>query len=180
MRRMSARSTWVSASSSGDLLGAATLTGVVERISHNVKDATVMPGDTVSFFDKRVVETLIRLDQNAPAAKLIGGKVVVVIQMAALGVLAWRHQLVHQRARMLAATAGIVFTKSLTGPAGFPGCSVPESATLHYDLMTADIVLVEPQYEAIMYNNSGFPSQRLNQAYAVMGRQRWRCGSFVA
>lgn len=65
---------------SGDLLGTTTLTGVVERIANNVKDATVMPGDTVSFADKRVVETLIRLDRNEPASHLIGGKVVVVIQ----------------------------------------------------------------------------------------------------
>jgi HlyD family secretion protein len=65
---------------SGDLLGTTTLTGVVERISDNVKDATVMPGDTVSFADKRVVEALIRLDRNEPAANLIGGKVIVVIQ----------------------------------------------------------------------------------------------------
>jgi len=65
---------------SGELLGTTTLTGVVERISHNVKEAVVMPGDTVSFSDKRVVETLIRLDQSEPAANLIGGKVIVVIQ----------------------------------------------------------------------------------------------------
>jgi HlyD family secretion protein len=64
---------------SGDLLGSTTLTGVVERIAHNVKDAAVMPGDTVSFSDKRVVETLIRLDRNEPAANLIGGRVIVVI-----------------------------------------------------------------------------------------------------
>ena len=64
---------------SGDLLGAKILTGVVERISHNVKDAAVMPGDTVTFSDKRIVETLIRLDQNEPAANLIGGRVIVVI-----------------------------------------------------------------------------------------------------
>jgi HlyD family secretion protein len=64
----------------GDLLGTTVLTGVVERVAHNVKDAAVMPGDTVSFADKRVVETLIRLDQNEPAANLIGGKVIVVIQ----------------------------------------------------------------------------------------------------
>ena len=64
---------------SGDILGTTTLTGVVERIAHNVKDAAVMPGDTVSFADKRIVETLIRLDQNEPAANLIGGKVTVVI-----------------------------------------------------------------------------------------------------
>ena len=66
---------------SGDILGTTTLTGVVERIAHNVKDAAVMPGDTVSFADKRIVETLIRLDQNEPAANLIGGKVIVVIQI---------------------------------------------------------------------------------------------------
>ena len=65
---------------SGDLLGATVLTGVVERIAQNVKDAAVMPGDTVSFADKRIVETLIRLDRNEPAANLIGGKVIVVIQ----------------------------------------------------------------------------------------------------
>jgi HlyD family secretion protein len=65
---------------SGDLLGTTTLTGVVERIAHNVKDAAVMPGDTVTFSDKRIVETLIRLDRNDPAANLIGGRVIVIIQ----------------------------------------------------------------------------------------------------
>ena len=65
---------------SGDPLGTTILTGVVERIAHNVKDAAVMPGDTVSFSDKRIVETLIRLDQNEPACNLIGGRVIVVIQ----------------------------------------------------------------------------------------------------
>ena len=65
---------------SGDLLGTTVLTGVVERISHNVKDAAVMPGDTVTFSDKRIVETLIRLDRNEPAANLIDGKVTVVIR----------------------------------------------------------------------------------------------------
>ena len=65
---------------SGDPLGSTVLTGVVDRISHNVKDAVVMPGDTVSFSDKRVVETLIRLDRSRPAANLIGGRVIVVIQ----------------------------------------------------------------------------------------------------
>jgi HlyD family secretion protein len=65
---------------SGDLLGTAVLTGAVERIAHNVKEAAVMPGDTVSFSDNRIVETTIRLDQNEPAANLIGGKVTVVIQ----------------------------------------------------------------------------------------------------
>ena len=64
---------------SGDILGTTTLTGVVERIAHNVKDAAVMPGDTVTFSDKRIVETVIRLDQNEPADKLIGGRVIVVI-----------------------------------------------------------------------------------------------------
>jgi HlyD family secretion protein len=65
---------------SGDLLGTTVLTGAVERIEHHVKQSAVMPGDTVTFADKRIVETLIRLDQNEPAAKLIGGKVTVVIQ----------------------------------------------------------------------------------------------------
>jgi HlyD family secretion protein len=65
---------------SGDLLGTAVLTGAVERIAHTVKEAAVMPGDTVSFSDNRIVETTIRLDQNEPAAALIGGKVTVVIQ----------------------------------------------------------------------------------------------------
>ncbi|MGA2217769.1 MAG: efflux RND transporter periplasmic adaptor subunit [Terracidiphilus sp.] len=64
----------------GDLLGTTVLTGVVERIAHNVKDAAVMPGDTVTFSDKRIIETLIRLDQNEPASNLIGGRVIVVIQ----------------------------------------------------------------------------------------------------
>jgi putative ABC transport system permease protein len=95
--------------------------------------------------------------------------------------LAWR-QLVHQRARMLAATAGIVFAVVLIMvQLGFQA-ALYESATLHYDLMTADIVLLSPQYEAIMYNNSGFPSQRLNQAYAVDGVASTLAvyGSFVA
>lgn len=64
----------------GDLLGTTVLTGEVERIAHNVKDAAVMPGDTVTFSDKRIIETWIRLDQNEPAANLIGGRVIVVIQ----------------------------------------------------------------------------------------------------
>jgi HlyD family secretion protein len=65
---------------SGDLLGGAVLTGTVERITHTVKDAAVMPGDTVSFADKRVIETVIRLDRNDLAAQRIGGRVTVVIQ----------------------------------------------------------------------------------------------------
>jgi putative ABC transport system permease protein len=82
--------------------------------------------------------------------------------------LAWR-QLFHQRLRTLAAIAGIVFAVVLIMvQLGFQA-ALYESATLHYDLMTADIVFLSPQYEAIMYNNSGFPSQRLNQAYAVDG-----------
>jgi HlyD family secretion protein len=64
---------------SGDLLGTTTLTGVVERIATNVKDAVVMPGDTVTFSDKRIIETVIRLDRSEQAASLIGGRVIVVI-----------------------------------------------------------------------------------------------------
>lgn len=96
-------------------------------------------------------------------------------------VLAWR-QLFHQRARLLAATAGIVFAVVLIMvQLGFQA-ALYKSATLHYDHMTADIVLLSPQYEAIMYNNSGFPSQRLKQAYAVDGVASTLAvyGSFVA
>ena len=95
--------------------------------------------------------------------------------------LAWR-QLFHQRARLLAAIAGIVFAVVLIMvQLGFQA-ALYQSATLHYDHMTADIVLLSPQYEAIMYNNSGFPAQRLNQAYAVDGVASTLAvyGSFVA
>src|SRR5580692_152796 len=95
--------------------------------------------------------------------------------------LAWR-QLFHQQARLLAAIAGIVFAVVLIMvQLGFQD-ALYKSATLHYDHMTADIVLLSPQYEAIMYNNSGFPEQRLNQAYAVDGVSSTLpvYGSFVA
>ena len=93
-----------------------------------------------------------------------------------------RRQLFHQRARLLAATAGIVFSVVLIMvQLGFQA-ALYESSTLHYDHMTADIVLLSPQYEAIMYNNSGFPEERLNQAYAVDGVASTLAmyGSFVA
>jgi putative ABC transport system permease protein len=95
--------------------------------------------------------------------------------------LAW-HQLFHQRLRLLAATAGIAFAVILIMvQLGFQD-ALYQSATLHYDHMTADIVLLSPQYEAIMYNNSGFPSRRLDQAYAVDGVASTLAvyGSFVA
>ena len=95
--------------------------------------------------------------------------------------LAWR-QLFHQQARLLAAIAGIVFAVVLIMvQLGFQA-ALYESSTLHYDHMMADIVLLSPQYEAIMYNNSGFPLQRLNQAYAVDGVSSTLAmyGSFVA
>jgi HlyD family secretion protein len=66
---------------SGDLLGTTVLTGEVERIEHTVRAAAVMPGDTVTFADKRVVEIVIRLERNEPAANLIDGKVTVVIRI---------------------------------------------------------------------------------------------------
>jgi putative ABC transport system permease protein len=93
-----------------------------------------------------------------------------------------RRQLFHQRARLLAATAGIVFAVVLIMvQLGFQA-ALYQSATLHYDHMTADIVMLSPQYEAIMYNNSGFPSRRLDQAYAVDGVASTLAvyGSFVA
>ena len=98
-----------------------------------------------------------------------------------IGTLA-RRQLFHQRSRLLAATAGIVFSVVLIMvQLGFQD-ALYKSATLHYDHMTADIFLLSPQYEAIMYNNSGFPLQRLNQAYAVDGVASTLAvyGSFVA
>ena len=96
-------------------------------------------------------------------------------------VFAWR-QLFRQRSRLAAATAGIVFAVVLIMvQLGFQA-ALYQSATLHYDHMTADIILLSPQYEAIMYNNSGFPAQRLNQAYAVDGVASTLAmyGSFVA
>jgi putative ABC transport system permease protein len=95
--------------------------------------------------------------------------------------IAWR-QLFKQRSRLLAAIAGIVFAVVLIMvQLGFQA-ALYESATLHYDHMKADIILLSPQYEAIMYNNSGFPAQRLNQAYAVDGVASTLAvyGSFVA
>jgi putative ABC transport system permease protein len=97
------------------------------------------------------------------------------------GALAWR-QLFHERLRLLAAIAGIAFAVILMMvQLGFED-ALYESATLHYDHMTADIVLLSPQYEAIMYNNSGFPARRLDQAYAVDGVASTLAmyGSFVA
>jgi HlyD family secretion protein len=66
---------------SGDLLGTTVLTGEVERIEHTVRATAVMPGDTITFADKRVVEIVIRLERNEPAANLIDGKVTVVIRI---------------------------------------------------------------------------------------------------
>jgi putative ABC transport system permease protein len=97
------------------------------------------------------------------------------------GALAWR-QLFHERLRLLAAIAGIAFAVILMMvQLGFED-ALYQSATLHYDHMTADIVLLSPQYEAIMYNNSGFPKRRLDQAYAVDGVASTLAmyGSFVA
>jgi len=64
---------------SGDLL-AAPLSGTVERIDPNVKSPSVLTGDTTSFSDNRIVEARIRLDQSEPVARLIDGRVNVVIQ----------------------------------------------------------------------------------------------------
>jgi HlyD family secretion protein len=65
---------------SGDLLGKATLTGTVERIAPNVRMASVLPGDTVTFTDHRIVEVRVLLDQGEAVAALIDGKVTVVIK----------------------------------------------------------------------------------------------------
>ena len=64
---------------SGDLL-AAPLSGTVEWVAPNVTSPTVLTGDTTSFSDNRIVEARIRLDRGETVAKLIGGRVNVVIQ----------------------------------------------------------------------------------------------------
>lgn len=64
---------------SGDLLQSP-LTGVVERVDQIVKSASVLPGDTTSFSDNRIVEARIHLDRSAPVAGFINGKVNVVIE----------------------------------------------------------------------------------------------------
>lgn len=63
----------------GDILHGA-VTGVVERIDHIVKSAAVLPGDTASFSDNRIVEARIRVDQSDAVAGLINGKVNVVME----------------------------------------------------------------------------------------------------
>jgi HlyD family secretion protein len=63
----------------GDMLKSP-LTGSVERIDQNVRKAAVLPGDTSSYSDNRIVEVRVRLDQREPAANLIDGKVTVVLQ----------------------------------------------------------------------------------------------------
>jgi len=95
--------------------------------------------------------------------------------------IAWR-QLFHEPFRLLAAIAGVAFAVTLMMvQLGFQD-ALYQSSTLHYDHMKADIVLLSPQYEAIMYNNSGFPARRLDQAYAVDGVASTLAvyGSFVA
>lgn len=64
---------------SGELL-TAPLSGTVEWIAPSVTSPSVLTGDTTSFSDNRIVETRIRLDQGEAVAKLIGGRVNVVIQ----------------------------------------------------------------------------------------------------
>jgi HlyD family secretion protein len=63
----------------GDILHGA-LTGVVERIDHIVKSAAVLPGDTASFSDNRIVEARIRVNETNAVAGLINGKVNVVME----------------------------------------------------------------------------------------------------
>jgi putative ABC transport system permease protein len=81
--------------------------------------------------------------------------------------LAWR-QLLHERLRLMAATAGIAFAVILMlMQLGFQA-ALFTSASLHFDHMLADIALVSRQYEFVM-NTKGFPERRLYQAYAVDG-----------
>lgn len=64
---------------SGDIL-AAPLSGTVDRIDSSVKAPSVRTSDTTTFSDHRIIEARIRLDQSEPVARLIEGRVNVVIQ----------------------------------------------------------------------------------------------------
>jgi len=81
--------------------------------------------------------------------------------------LAWL-QLLNDKLRLCAATAGIAFAVVLMLiQLGFEAALI-SSAGLHYNKMTYDIALVSQQYE-FMLNLQGFPERRLYQAFAVDG-----------
>lgn len=81
--------------------------------------------------------------------------------------LAWL-QLLHERLRLLAATAGIAFAVVLMlMQLGFEDALL-SSAGLHFNHMSCDLALVSAQYEFLM-NTKGFPRRRLYQSYATDG-----------
>jgi putative ABC transport system permease protein len=81
--------------------------------------------------------------------------------------LAWL-QLLHERRRLLAATAGIGFAVVLMlMQLGFEDALL-SSAGLHFSHMSCDIALVSPQYEFLL-SPKGFPERRLYQTLAVDG-----------
>lgn len=81
--------------------------------------------------------------------------------------LAWR-QLLHERLRLMAATAGIAFAVVLMlMQLGFQDALL-SSAGLHYQHMSCDLALVSAQYEFLL-NFEGFPERRLYQTLAVDG-----------
>src|SRR2546427_9510361 len=84
--------------------------------------------------------------------------------------LAWLN-LVHQKKRTLVAVAGVAFAALLVFmQLGFFGAA-ESTATIVYDQLNYDIILVSPQY--IDINRAGtFPAERLHQALAVPGVER--------
>jgi len=87
--------------------------------------------------------------------------------MSAYVALAWR-QLLHERLRLLAATAGVGFAVVLMlMQLGFLDALL-SSAGLHYQHMSCDLALVSAQYEFLL-NLEGFPERRLYQSFAVPG-----------
>ncbi len=81
--------------------------------------------------------------------------------------LAW-HNLIHQKKRTLVAVAGVAFAALLIFmQLGFFGAA-QGTATIIYDQLEFDIILISPQY--IDINRPGtLPSERLHQALAVEG-----------
>ena len=81
--------------------------------------------------------------------------------------LAWL-QLLHERLRLVAATAGIAFAVVLMlMQSGFKDALL-NSAGLHYSRMSCDLALVSARYEFLL-NLQGFPERRLYQSFAVDG-----------
>jgi len=81
--------------------------------------------------------------------------------------LAW-HNLTHEKARTLVATAGVTFALVLIlMQLGFLG-SVVTTATIIYDQLRFDLLITSPEYIDIRKTGT-FPRQRIYQAAAVEG-----------